>query len=95
MTKYRPLNFMFHAPTKIIFRENAAEEAKQTAQSIGITSALLVTDEGLLNTDVVQKVRDSLGNLCAAVYGKVVGDTGTHFIEEAFSMAKKRGWTAW
>lgn len=87
----RTPNFMFTSPTKIIFRENAVDEVKREAELLGCKKVMVVTDVGIKDSPMVKKVADALGNLCADVFGNVVGDSDVKIVEEGAAHAKKLG----
>lgn len=84
-------NFMFNSPTKIVFRENAVDEVKREAEALGCRRVLVVTDEGMKDSWVVKKVAEKLGDKCAAVFTKVIGDSDVKIVEEGAALAKEKG----
>ncbi len=84
-------NFMFNSPTKIVFRENAVDEVKHEAEMLGCKHVLVVTDEGMKDSWVVKKVAEKLGDKCAAVFTKVIGDSDVKIVEEGAALAKEKG----
>jgi len=74
------LNFIFRFPTKIVFGPGTAKEVGMEVEELKRTRALIVTDEGLIQTDLVKVVQKALGAKCVGIFSDVVPDTGLHIV---------------
>jgi alcohol dehydrogenase len=82
------LSFNFLTPTKIIFGSGAIEEARMEIRSLGREKTLLVTDEGLVRAGLVERIRESLGDLCVGVFSEIPQDSGVQVVNEAAKIAR-------
>lgn len=80
MTDQRSLKFNFSMPTNIVFGEGAAERANSHLQTLGAKKALVVTDEGLKDSELLHSVVKSMANLCAGIFDEVVPDSGLKIV---------------
>ena len=53
-------NMNWNYPTTIWFGENRYKDIQEACNSINIQNPLIVTDPGLLNTDLIEKLNKSL-----------------------------------
>jgi len=74
------LNFIFRFPTKIVFGPGTAREVGIEVEELKRTRALIVTDEGLIQTGLVKMVQKALGTKCVGIFSDVVPDTGLHIV---------------
>jgi alcohol dehydrogenase class IV len=91
MAYSKRLNFIFRAPTKIIFGTGAAKEAGIEAEALKGTRVLIVTDQDLVKTDLVKTVKDALGAKCAGIFSDVTPDTGLHIIDRGTKYGRTLG----
>jgi alcohol dehydrogenase class IV len=52
--------FEFFSPTKVMFGQNLAEDVGAEAEVLGGTAAMIITDKGVLDAGLVDKVKQSL-----------------------------------
>ncbi len=84
--------FNFHNPGRMVFGENSAKKrAGKELVSLGCSRTLLVTDSSLADTEMVSSIKESLGDNLAAVFDKVVPDTGIELVDEAVESARAAG----
>ena len=86
------LNFVFWNPTKIVFGENTALDIGIEVESLKCKRALIVTDKDLIkNTDIPEKIRKALGNLCVGIFSDVEPDSGIHIVNQGAKFGAGRG----
>lgn len=52
--------FEFYAPTKVMFGENLAHDVGAELEALGATAAMIVTDRGILDAGLVERVSESI-----------------------------------
>lgn len=82
------LSFNFLTPTKVIFGLGTIEEARIELRSLGGQRTLLVTDEGIFQTGLADRVKESLGDLCVGVFSEIPQDSGVHVVNNAAEFAR-------
>ena len=86
------LNFIFWSPTKLVFGENAALDVTMEVESLKCKKALIVTDKDLAkNTDLPEKIKKALGNLCVGIFSDVEPDSGLHIVNQGAKIGKELG----
>ena len=86
------LNFVFWSPTKIVFGENTALDVAMEVESLKCKKALIVTDRDLVkNTDLPEKIKKALGNLCVGIFSDVEPDSGLHIVNQGAKIGKELG----
>ncbi|MEW6376801.1 MAG: iron-containing alcohol dehydrogenase [Thermodesulfobacteriota bacterium] len=84
------LNFVFWSPTKIIFGEKAALDVAIEVETLKCKKALIVTDKDLAkNTDIPEKIKKTLGNLCVGIFSDVEADSGLHIVNQGAKLGKE------
>jgi len=86
------LNFVFWTPTKIIFGENTALDVAIEVENLKCKKALIVTDRELAkNTDIPERIKKVLGNLCVGIFTDVEPDSGIHIVNQGAKLGKELG----
>jgi len=86
------LNFVFWSPTKIVFGENTALDVAIEVENLKCKKALIVTDRELAkNTDIPERIKKVLGNLCAGIFTDVEPDSGIHIVNQGAKLGKELG----
>jgi alcohol dehydrogenase class IV len=86
------LNFVFWSPTKVVFGESTALDVAIEAENLKCKKALIVTDRDLTkNTDIPEKIKKALGNLCAGIFSDVEPDSGLHIVNQGAKLGKELG----
>ena len=86
------LNFVFWSPTRVVFGENTALDVAIEAENLKCKKVLIVTDRDLIkNTDIPEKIRKALGNLCVGVFSDVEPDSGIHIVNQGAKFGAGRG----
>ena len=68
MAYTKELSFSYRNPTRIVFGEGSTLNVASEVEALGGTRALIVTDEGLMNTNLPQRIRETLGDKCAGIF---------------------------
>jgi len=86
------LNFIFWCPTKVVFGENTALDVAIEVENLKCKKALIVTDRDLVkNTDIPEKIKKALGNLCVGIFSDVEADSGVHIVNQGAKVGKELG----
>ena len=86
------LNFVFWSPTKIVFGENTALDVAIEVENLKCKKALVVTDRDLAkNTDIPERIKKVLGNLCVGIFSDVEADSGIHIVNQGAKLGKELG----
>lgn len=89
MAYTKELSFGHRNLARIVFGENSALDVGRQVDSLGGSRALIVTDEGLMNIELPQRVGGTLGDKCVGIFGKVQPDSGVHIVQEGVEVAKE------
>lgn len=82
------LNFIFRAPTKIIFGADSVNECGLELESIGCSRALLVTDRDLAKSEIIERVKKSIGKRLGGIFAEVEPDSGVHIVNRGAEFAR-------
>ena len=86
------LNFVFWNPTKIVFGESTALDVAIEVENLKCKRAILVTDKDLIkDTDIPEKIKKVLGNLCVGIFSEVEPDSGIHIVNQGAKLGMKLG----
>lgn len=86
--------FEFFAPTKVMYGLSLAEDVGAEAEVLGGTSAMIITDEGVLGAGLVEQVRQSLEESfldLAAVYTGVPVNSEVEICDEIAEIGRANG----
>jgi alcohol dehydrogenase class IV len=84
------LSFNYFGPTKVIFGVGSLSELPIEVSALG-QKAVLVTDEGLMATGLVEQVQEKLGNLLVHTYSEVPQDSGMAVVDNGAQEALSAG----
>ena len=84
------LSFNYYGPTKVIFGVGSVSEVPIEASAFG-KKAVLVTDEGLMSTGLVEQVQAKLGDLVVHTYADVPQDSGMDVVDKGAQEALSAG----
>jgi aldehyde dehydrogenase (NAD+) len=87
----RDLSFVYRNPTKLIFGENSCGDIGIEVGELGCSKAFLVTDPGIVDTGMAERITKALGSKFAGTFDQCVQDCGLHIINEAAGVAKAAG----
>ena len=84
------LNFNFFAPTKVIFGTGSVAEVPMEVGILG-KKAFLVTDQGLIETGLVDQVKEKMSDSLVGVYAEVPQDSGMDVVDKGAEAALSSG----
>lgn len=87
----RDLAFVYRQPTRIVFGEKTVNDTGIEVAELGCSRAFIVTDPGVVEAGLVERVQKALGAKFVGMYDKCIQDTGIHVINEAAEVAKEAG----
>lgn len=84
------LSFNYIGPTKVVFEVGAISEIPIQIAELG-TKAVLVTDAGLVETGLVEKVKTVIGSKLAGIFSDVPQDSGMEVVDAGTNYAHSVG----
>ncbi len=87
----RDLSFEYNNPTKIIFGENSVRDVGLEVDSLGCSKALIVTDQGIIEAGLTERVEQALGRRYIGTYDRCLQDSGFHLVNEGAAFALEKG----
>ncbi|MDW7739401.1 MAG: iron-containing alcohol dehydrogenase [Bacillota bacterium] len=87
----RSLSFEYFSPTKIIYGENSINEVGLEMDSLGCTRALVVTDMGIVDAGLAERVIKALGKRYIGTYDRCIQDSGFHLVNEGSALGLEYG----
>ena len=91
MAYERDLEFIYSNPTKITYRERCVEDTGVEVSELGCSKAFLVTDSGVVEAGLAERVQKALGNKCVGTFEECCQDSGFHIIDKAAGIAREKG----
>lgn len=87
------LNFQFYEKVKVLYGNGCINQMGELAQLLGRTKALIVADKGIMQTDIVDRIKAGLDNenIAYAVYDKNEPNPPIRASEEAYEMLVAEG----
>jgi aldehyde dehydrogenase (NAD+) len=87
----RDLSFEYNNPTKIIFGENSVKEIGLEVDSLGCSKALIVTDKGVVDAGLADRVEKALGKRYAGTYDRCTQDSSFQLVNEGAAFGLEKG----
>lgn len=87
----RDLNFIYRNPTRLIYGENSINEVEQEIVSLKCSKAFLVTDKGVVNAGLAERVEKVLGKKLVGTFDGCIQDSDLRIINEVSGIAKSKG----
>ena len=84
------LSFNYFGPTKVVFGVGSLSELPIEVSALG-RKAVLVTDEGLMATGLVERVQEKLGKLAVHTFSDVPQDSGMEVVDKGAREALSAG----
>ena len=81
------LSFNYFGPTKVVFGESSIRELPMEIDTLG-QKAILVTDQGLMSTGLVDEVQKIMGKNLAGTFSEVPQDSGMEVVDAGTAYAK-------
>ncbi len=91
MSYDRDLAFEYNNPTKIIFGKNSIKEIGLEVDSLACSRALIVTDKGIVEAGLAERVEKALGHRYVGIYDRCIQDSGFHLVDEGAAYALEQG----
>jgi aldehyde dehydrogenase (NAD+) len=86
------LSFVYVGPTKIIFGSGSSTaELESEMSALGCSRAVVVTDPGIINAGLSEKIIKNLGDKCVGVFSDVPQDTGIDVVNHGAAFAREKG----
>jgi alcohol dehydrogenase class IV len=85
----RDLSFIYRNPTRLVYGENTVNETGQEVDGLGCKRAFVVTDKGVADAGLTQRVEKALGRRHVGTYDRCIQDSSLQVIEEAAGIAKE------
>lgn len=85
------LEFVYRNPTAVVYRENAVTEAGIYVDELGCGRAFVVTDPGVVEAGLVERLEKALGGKLAGTFSDCCQDSGHHIVDQAAEMARGNG----
>ncbi len=82
------LSFNFNNPTKIVFGIGAINDIGPEVDGLNKKRAVIITDEGLAATGIIDRIKELLGKRCVGIFSEVKPDTGVYIIDRGVKYAK-------
>ncbi|NMC98059.1 MAG: iron-containing alcohol dehydrogenase, partial [Deltaproteobacteria bacterium] len=79
----RDLNFIYRNPTRLIYGENSINEVGLEADALKCSRAFLVTDKGIVNAGLTERVEKALGRKLAGTFDGCIQDSDLRIINDA------------
>lgn len=87
----RDLSFIYNNPTRLIFGENSVKDVGIEVDNLGCSRAVIVTDKGVVEAGLTEKVEKALGRRYAGTFDGCTQDSGVSLVNEAAAVAKEMG----
>jgi len=87
----RDLAFIYLNPTRIVYGENTVKEVGIEVGDLGCSKAFVITDPGVVEAGLTERVVKALGGKHAGTYDEVIQDSGFHIINQAAEAVRKSG----
>lgn len=85
------LSFIYKNYTRLVFGINSVRDVGAEVDQLKCSKAFIVTDKGIEEAGLVEKVEKSLGSRYAGTFDGVPQDSGFHIVNEAAEIAREAG----
>jgi alcohol dehydrogenase len=87
----KDLSFIYKNFTRLVYGINAVKDVGAEVDELKCSKAFIVTDKGVTDAGLVEKVEKALGNRCVGKYDECPQDSGFHIVNQAADIARKAG----
>jgi alcohol dehydrogenase len=87
----RDLNFIYRNPTRLVFGENSINEVGQEVDGLKCSKPFLVTDKGVVNAGLAERVEKVLGKKLVGTFDGCIQDSDLRIINEVAEIARSKG----
>jgi aldehyde dehydrogenase (NAD+) len=85
------LSFIYKNYTRLVFGINSVKDVGAEVDQLKCSKALIVTDRGVTEAGLAEKVEKALGNRYIGTFDGVPQDSGYHIVNEAAEIARGKG----
>ncbi len=85
------LSFIYKNPTRVVFGVNSLRDLSSEVGELKCSKAFLVTDKGLVEAGLAEKVEKALGNKHVGTFDECPQDSGVHIVNQAAELAREKG----
>ncbi|OFW57901.1 MAG: hypothetical protein A2W01_02945 [Candidatus Solincola sediminis] len=85
------LSFIYKNPTRIVFGVNSLNDLGPEMNLLNGSKAFIITDKGVEEAGLVDKVVKALGSRWVGTYNEVPQDSGIHIVNQAAEIAREKG----
>lgn len=85
------LSFIYRNPTKIVFGANSINEVGQEVDSLKCSKAFLITDKGVANAGLAERVEKALGTKLVGTFDGCIQDSDLTIINNTAEIARSKG----
>ncbi len=85
------LSFIYKNPTRIVFGVDSLKDLSAEVNELKCSKAFLVTDKGLVEAGLAEKVEKALGSKHVGTFDGCPQDSGVHIVNQAAELAKEKG----
>lgn len=87
----KDLSFIYKNYTRLVFGIGAVKDVGAEVDQLKCSRAFVVTDKGLVEAGVAEKVEKALGSRYVGTFDGVPQDSGYHIVNEAAEIAREKG----
>lgn len=84
----RGLAFIYRNPTRLVYGEDAVNEVEQEVTDLGCRRAFVVTDRGVVDAGLAERVEKALGKRHAGTFDGCIQDSSLEVIREGAEIAR-------
>jgi aldehyde dehydrogenase (NAD+) len=84
------LSFIYKNPTRVVFGINSLRDLAAEVNELKCSKAFLVTDKGLVEAGLAEKVEQALGKSWVGTFDECPQDSGVHIVNQAAELAKEK-----
>src|SRR4030042_5098816 len=85
------LSFIYKNPTRVVFGVNSLNDLGPEMNLLNGSKAFIITDKGVEEAGLVDKVVKALGSRWVGTYNEVPTDSGIHIVNQAAEIARQKG----
>jgi aldehyde dehydrogenase (NAD+) len=87
----KDLSFIYKNYTRLVFGINSVKEVGAEVDELKCKKAFIVTDKGVTEAGLAEKVEKALGNKFVGSFNDVPQDSGFHIVNEIADIAREKG----
>ena len=87
----KDLSFIYKNYTRLVFGINSVKDVGAEVDQLKCSKALIVTDKGVIEAGLAEKVEKALGARYVGTFDGVPQDSGYHIVNDAAEIAREKG----